>query len=236
MTSKEMKNMLCETRENVGNIMGWIIVVTLHQKWGIGRDRLNRISLEIERVNKRTAAVIAEGGRRKAEAMLRDELGKAVSRDNELLRLDFRLPVLRAPKNRVEEQLRMAGNETTQLVWLIYATAIRRTARFGAERLNRLRQQVWDNYAQMNEWNAQDRDLALERLKMMAESAIRESLTAVDGNPEKRNPIQDGLDNQEALEKLIRNTRRAAVKNTRPAPAGVPDTPLVVGNGLTKWR
>lgn len=231
----DLRSLMEETRENVGNLMGWIIVVTLHQEYGIGKARLETIFREIAKINDKAADKIREGGNQNAVEWLS---AKLVASAGKSVETNFRLPVTRAPKNRTEEQLRIAGNQSAQMIWLIYALGIRAAVGWGSEKLNRLRDQVWKNYEQLNEWNAEDRERAMNRLKIMAEAAIRESLSTVEGKTEHSNPVQDRLYAQEALNKMIQNARReiqASRCKDFSILNGVPMIPLVEENGVRKF-
>lgn len=110
---------------------------------------------------------------------------------------DFRVPVLRSPRTRREEQLRMAGNVAASMVWTLCAEACIEELGFGAVRLNRLKEEALANYRQMNEEGHTDGlDVAMEHLRRCAEDALKEEVT-VDDQPDEDRVRQSERDYEE---------------------------------------
>lgn len=83
---------------------------------------------------------------------------------------EVRLPQTKAPRNRREEQLRMAQNEGAEIAWLVMAATTHLTFGFGKERLARLKQETLDNYRQYIGWVEQDGEAyAMELLRRCSE-------------------------------------------------------------------
>ena len=90
---------------------------------------------------------------------------------------DFRVPVLRSPRTRREEQLRMAGDMAASMVWTLCAKACMDELGFGTERLLRLKEEALANYRQVNEeGHADGLDVAMEHLRRCAQAALKEDI------------------------------------------------------------
>ncbi len=93
-----------DARDYAMQVFCWCIVAAMHQNEGIGANRLMKACNEMEEFEAKYATAIRYGGREAAtDAMRKDLTG--------LCDLDIRLPVLKAPRNRREEQLRMARDQ-----------------------------------------------------------------------------------------------------------------------------
>lgn len=98
---------------------------------------------------------------------------------------EVRLPVDRAPRGRREEQLRMASNQGAEIAWLVMAATCHETFGYGRDRLARLKQNSMNNYKQYLEWEKEDRDLALDRLRRCVQDALKEDLRVTDTDERK---------------------------------------------------
>lgn len=105
-----------ETRGATAQITCWCALIALHQEFGVGADRLNRIQDDLEKIQDVYAGKLAEGGSKVADDWLRGQIGDKGP-------LEFRVPVLRAPRNRKERQLRMAGDSSASIAWQMYELA-----------------------------------------------------------------------------------------------------------------
>lgn len=103
-----------DARDYAMQVFCWCIVAAMHQNEGIGANRLMKACNEMEEFEAKYATAIRYGGREAAtDAMRKDLTG--------LCDLDIRLPVLKAPRNRREEQLRMARDQGGKIAWLVMA-------------------------------------------------------------------------------------------------------------------
>lgn len=163
-----------ETKTSVAQLASWCLTVALHQAFGIGAGRLERLAQVLRRLqDENVAAVLSQGEQAAASQREGWIQGKA--------QLDFPVPLLRAPRTRREKQLRMAGDEAAAIAWQIYAAGVMEEFGFGADRLERLRQAGRDNYRQFNEWAKEDGlEVAMERLRRCVHAALREEVRVVD--------------------------------------------------------
>lgn len=110
------------TREGTAEMTRWCILIALHQSFGIGAARLNKILARAEKLGQESlnvAMTVNDRGMPSTDrslALRRSWMPKNVDPD-------FRVPVLRSPRTRREEQLRMAGDVAAGMVWTLCAKA-----------------------------------------------------------------------------------------------------------------
>lgn len=126
---------MSETKTSVAQLASWCLTVALHQAFGIGAGRLEKLAKVLRRLqDENVAAVLSQGEQAAARQREGWIQGKA--------QLDFPVPLLRAPRTRREKQLRMAGDEAAAIAWQIYAAGVIQEFKFGPDRLERLRRCV----------------------------------------------------------------------------------------------
>lgn len=184
------------TREGTAEMTRWCILIALHQSFGIGAARLNKILARAEKLGQESldvAMTVNDRGMPSTDrslALRRSWMPEGVDPD-------FRVPVLRSPRTRRQEQLRMAGNVAASMVWTLCAEACIEELGFGAVRLNRLKEEALANYRQMNEEGHTDGlDVAMEHLRRCAEDALKEEVT-VDDQPDEDRVRQSERDYEE---------------------------------------
>lgn len=97
------------TRTSVAELTGWCITIALHELFGIGRERLNRVNNRQRMLAEQSMAVMMQPNERgmpsteKARRMRAEALPESVPRE-------FRVPALRAARNRREQQLKIVGD------------------------------------------------------------------------------------------------------------------------------
>ena len=184
------------TREGTAEMTRWCILIALHQSFGIGAARLNKILAQAEKLGQESldvAMTVNDRGMPSTDrslALRRSWMPEGVDPD-------FRVPVLHSPRTRRQEQLRMAGNVAASMVWTLCAEACIEELGFGAVRLNRLKEEALANYRQMNEEGHTDGlDVAMEHLRRCAEDALKEEVT-VDDQPDEDRVRQSERDYEE---------------------------------------
>ena len=184
------------TRDGTAEMTRWCIIIALHQCFGVGKDRLNRIELRAEELGLESLNIAMQAN---GKGMPSTDQSRAM-RDNwmpEGVDPDFRVPVLRSPRTRRQEQLRMAGDVAASMVWTLCAEACIEELGFGAGRLNRLKEEALANYRQVNEEGHTDGlDVAMEHLRRCAEDALKEEVT-VDEQPDEDRVRQSERDYEE---------------------------------------
>lgn len=184
------------TREGTAEMTRWCILIALHQSFGIGAARLNKVLARAEKLGQESldvAMTVNDRGMPSTDrslALRRSWMPRNVDPD-------FRVPVLRSPRTRREEQLRMAGDVAAGMVWTLCAKACVEELGFGAGRLNRLKEETLANYRQVNEeGHADGLDVAMEHLRRCAEDALKEEVT-VDDQPDEDRVRQSERDYEE---------------------------------------
>ena len=138
------------TREGTAEMTRWCILIALHQSFGIGAARLNKVLARAEKLGQESldvAMTVNDRGMPSTDrslALRRSWMPRNVDPD-------FRVPVLRSPRTRREEQLRMAGDVAAGMVWTLCAKACMDELGFSTERLLRLKEEALANYRQGNE-------------------------------------------------------------------------------------
>ena len=167
-----------DQRDRSAQLFMWCIVVSMHQDDGIGASRLLRACNEMDAFEKKYQTAILYGSSKTATDAMRENL-------KGICDFEVRLPVDRAPRGRREEQLRMASNQGAEIAWLVMAATCHETFGYGKDRLARLKQNSMNNYKQYLEWEKEDKDLALDRLRRCVQDALKEDLRVTDTDDRK---------------------------------------------------
>lgn len=139
------------TQDSVVQLTCWCGQIALHELWGLGRVRLDRITRRQEQLGNESLAVVMVPDRNgmpqteKARQLRAEALPEGVP-------VEFRVPAMRTPRTRREQQLKIVGDRAATMAWQLMALACVQELGFGAERLNRLYREMRHNYEQLNEW------------------------------------------------------------------------------------
>ena len=184
------------TREGTAEMTRWCILIALHQSFGVGAARLNKMLARAEALGQESLDVAMTVNERGMPSTDRS-LALRCSWMPEGVDPEFRVPVLRSPRSRREEQLRMAGDTAAGMVWTLCAKACIEELGFGAGRLNRLKEETLANYRQVNEeGHADGLDVAMEHLRRCAEDALKEAVV-VENQPDEDRARQSQRDYEE---------------------------------------
>lgn len=110
---KNIRQQRADERDKAAQIFTWCMVVAMHQEEGIGATRLERACNEMHEFQQRYRTKILTENRKSATDAMREDL-------KGICDFEVRLPQTKAPRNRREEQLRMAQNEGAEIAWLGY--------------------------------------------------------------------------------------------------------------------
>lgn len=168
------------TQNAASQIVCWCITIALHQEFGVGKTRLERITARMHQLEDENNDTIMtpDANRRpskdKARAIRKSWLEGIVESE-------YRVPRLRAPRGRKEQQLTIAANTAATLAWQLYAKACIDVLHFGSERLERLKAASRANYEQMNREAHEDgMDVAMEHLRRCAAAALQDGELTVE--------------------------------------------------------
>src|SRR5699024_5668836 len=130
--------------------------------------RLDRVSEEMIRLTEEHESIMALYGPKRAIERRIEWLQGKVSGE-------FRVPLIRAPRGRKEQQIRMAMDRMASASWQFYAAACIRVLGYGSDRLERLRQIGRSNYEQFNQESHEvGEDVAIEHLRRRSEEHTSE--------------------------------------------------------------
>ena len=170
---KNIRQQRADERDKTAQIFTWCMVVAMHQEEGIGATRLERACNEMHEFQQRYKTKILTENRKSATDAMREDL-------KGICDFEIRLPQTKAPRNRREEQLRMARDQGGKIAWLVMAATCRTTFKFGKDRLTRLLNESLANYRQFLEWDAEDHEYAVNKLCRIVEQALQEELKVAD--------------------------------------------------------
>lgn len=161
------------TQQAISQIVCWCTTIALHQEFGVGKIRLDRITDRMNELEEQNTSVImtpdANGrpSKQKADSIRESWLAGYVSSD-------YRIPMVRLPRGRKEQQYRIAGDRAAKIAWQVYAKAVIDVLHYGPDRLERLRKESHANYEQLNKWGHEDGlDVAMEKLRRCAAEAMQ---------------------------------------------------------------
>lgn len=189
--AKQMEN----EQSKAGQLTCWIAIISLHQSFGIGAERIDRLAKYMSKEEDKNISLMLEKDIRTTDLKRAERLkGKCDP--------VFRVPMLRAPKGRKEQQLKMGRDTAATIAWQIIALACINVLGFGPERLDRLKKELTANYRQFLEESEIDQDWALERVRRCAEDAVKEGLRIV---VDENNTEWDKYDREMESKKRIAN-------------------------------
>ena len=147
-----------DQRDRSAQLFMWCIVVSMHQDDGIGASRLLRACNEMDAFEKKYQTAILYGSSKNATDAMRENI-------KGICDFEVRLPV--------------------EIAWLVMAATCHETFGYGRDRLARLKQNSMNNYKQYLEWEKEDKDLALDRLRRCVQDALKEDLRVTDTDDRK---------------------------------------------------
>ena len=133
---KKKMNLAAEidlTQDSVVQLTCWCGQIALHELWGLGRVRLDRITRRQEQLGNESLAVVMVPDRNgmpqteKARQLRAEALPEGVP-------VEFRVPAMRTPRTRREQQLKIVGDRAATMAWQLMALACVQELGFGAER------------------------------------------------------------------------------------------------------
>ena len=213
-----LSKLLDLTRDGVAEMTHWCVLIALHQEFGIGSQRLCKVEAAATRRGNESLAVAMQPNARGAPST---DASRALRESwvPEGVDKAFRVPVLRAPKNRKEEQLRMAGDVAASMVWCLYAAACVEVLGFGAKRLNQLKQATMANYQQVNREGHEDGlDVAMEHLRRCACAALQTDDIIVEDVPDEERVRRSEQEFEAEKREFLRRSVSAAMGRRCAAP------------------
>lgn len=157
------------------------VTIALNEKFSIGKDRQKKVNAMRDEVNGKVLEIMTRPASRKheplrkAEAWMHSQLPEGTA-------WELHIPEAKGrPKKSREWQMKMAIDNAATLEWRVCAIACAEVLGFGAERLNRLHEEVLANYRQLNQWVLEEGvDVAMEWFRRAASSAYKTNVEVLD--------------------------------------------------------
>lgn len=180
-----LENRITLAQNNAIDFTHACITIALHEVFGLGRERLEKVDKRRSEVNGEVLRIMAESGRahaarQNAEAWLRSRMPEGTP-------WELLIPNAKGvAKTHAELKIKGAVDEAATLEWRVYAVACAEVLGFRAARMNRLYDATMDNYRQLNQWVLEEGvDVALEWFRRAAAQGYGTEVEVLDV-PEER--------------------------------------------------
>lgn len=168
MKKMSLENRITLAQNNAIDFTHACMTIALHEVFGLGRERLEKVDNRRSEVNGEVLRIMAESGRahtarQNAEAWLRSRMPQGTP-------WELRIPNAKGvARKHAELKIKGAVDEAATLEWRVYAVACAEVLGFRAARMNRLYDATMDNYRQLNQWVLEEGvDVALEWFRRAA--------------------------------------------------------------------
>lgn len=220
---RNLEDLIDLGQQRATELVGWCCRVALHQEFGVGAKRWDRLESRMIEVSERCLEVCMEG----------EADGKCAGQRSRETRLNWlpegcpeelRIPLRRAPRGRKEQHIKIAEDRAATTTWQMLAIACAWELGFAAERLQRLYAATLENIRQLDEWAREDGpEVALERLRRCAEDACAQAVSVDNRNDdevlaENRSSWQEQMDRYQKRAILREVARRTAKEKPAPGP------------------
>ena len=209
-----LENRITLAQNNAIDFTHACVTIALHEVFGLGRKRLEKVDKRRSEVNGEVLRIMAAGGRahearRNAEAWLRSRLPKGTP-------WELLIPNAKGvAKKHTELKIKGAVDEAATLEWRVYAVACAEVLGFRAARMNRLYDATMDNYRQLNQWVLEEGvDVALEWFRRAAAQSYGTEVEVLEV-PEERELEAYRQHTAEVLTEMQKTQIRAQVSRMR---------------------
>lgn len=214
MKKMSLENRITLAQNNAIDFTNACVTVALHEVFGIGRKRLEKVDQRRSEVNGEVLRIMAAGGRahearQNAETWLRSQLPKGTP-------WELLIPNAKGvAKTHAELKIKSAVDEAATVEWRVYAVACAEVLGFSTERLIRLYDATMDNYRQLNQWVLEEGvDVALEWFRRAAAQGYGTKVEVLDV-PEEREVEAYRQHSAEAVWEVQKTQIRAQVSRMR---------------------
>lgn len=190
------------------------MTIALHEVFGLGRERLEKVDNRRSEVNGEVLRIMAASGRahearQNAEAWLRSRMPQGTP-------WELRIPNAKGvARKHAELKIKGAVDEAATLEWRVYAVACAEVLGFRAARMNRLYDATMDNYRQLNQWVLEEGvDVALEWFRRAAAQGYGTEVEVLDV-PEERELEAYRQHTADVLAEMQKTQIRAQVSRMR---------------------
>lgn len=215
MKKMSLENRITLAQNNAVDFTHACVTIALHEVFGLGRKRLEKVDKRRNEVNGEVLRIMAEcaagphEARRNAEAWLRSRLPKGTP-------WELLIPNAKGvAKTHTELKIKGAVDEAATLEWRVYAVACAEVLGFSTERLIRLYDATMDNYRQLNQWVLEEGvDVALEWFRRAAAQGYGTKVEVLEV-PEERELEAYRQHTAEVLTEMQKTQIRAQVSRMR---------------------
>lgn len=214
MKKMSLENRITLARNNAIDFTHACVTIALHEVFGLGRERLEKVNKRRNEVNGEVLRIMAKCGRpleatQNAEAWLRSRMPQGTP-------WELLIPNAKGvAKTHTELKIKGAVDEAATLEWRVYAVACAEVLGFRAARMNRLYDATMDNYRQLNQWVLEDGvDVALEWFRRAAAQGYGTKVEVLDV-PEEREVEAYRQHSAEAVWEVQKTQIRAQVSRMR---------------------
>ena len=214
MKKMSLDNRITLAQNNAIDFTHACVTIALHEVFGLGRKRLEKVDKRRSEVNGEVLRIMAECGqpleaRQNAEAWLRSRLPEGTP-------WELLIPNAKGvAKTHAELKIKGAVDEAATLEWRVYAVACAEVLGFRAARMNRLYDATMDNYRQLNQWVLEEGvDVALEWFRRAAAQSYGTEVEVLEV-PEERELEAYRQHTAEVLTEMQKTQIRAQVSRMR---------------------
>lgn len=214
MKKMSLENRITLARNNAIDFTHACVTIALHEVFGLGRERLEKVNKRRNEVNGEVLRIMAKCGRpleatQNAEAWLRSRMPQGTP-------WELLIPNAKGvAKTHTELKIKGAVDEAATLEWRVYAVACAEVLGFRAARMNRLYDATMDNYRQLNQWVLEEGvDVALEWFRRAAAQGYGTKVEVLDV-PEEREVEAYRQHSAEAVWEVQKTQIRAQVSRMR---------------------
>ena len=209
-----LENRITLAQNNAIDFTHACMTIALHEVFGLGRERLEKVDNRRSEVNGEVLRIMAASGRahearQNAEAWLRSRMPQGTP-------WELRIPNAKGvARKHAELKIKGAVDEAATLEWRVYAVACAEVLGFRAARMNRLYDATMDNYRQLNQWVLEEGvDVALEWFRRAAAQGYGTEVEVLDV-PEEREVEAYRQHSAEAVWEVQKTQIRAQVSRMR---------------------
>lgn len=210
-----LENRITLAQNNAIDFTHACMTIALHEVFGLGRERLQKVDKRRSEVNGEVLRIMAQPTaqrhepRQRAEAWLRSRMPEGTP-------WELLIPNAKGvAKTHAELKIKGAVDEAATLEWRVYAVACAEVLGFRAARLNRLYDAAMDNYRQLNQWVLEEGvDVALEWFRRAAAQGYGTEVEVLDV-PEERELEAYRQHTAEVMREMQKTQIRAQVSRMR---------------------
>ena len=157
------------------------VTIALNEKFGIGKERQKKVNAVRDEVNGKVLEIMTRPASRKHEPLRKAEAWMH-SQMPEGTVWELHIPMAKGrARSHKEWKMQGAVDSAATLEWRVCAIACAEVLGFGAERLNRLHEEVLANYRQLNQWVLEEGvDVAMEWFRRSCTGAYKTDVEVLD--------------------------------------------------------